>query len=87
MDWFNENVLARGARALGVGLWKGGDGMVIDGLLINGTAKGVGLLGRLGRLLQTGRLTAYALGMILGVLGLMTWKLWPYIEPQFKTLL
>jgi NADH-quinone oxidoreductase subunit L len=25
MDWFNENVLARGARALGVGLWKGGD--------------------------------------------------------------
>jgi len=23
MDWFNENVLARGARALGVGLWKG----------------------------------------------------------------
>jgi NADH-quinone oxidoreductase subunit L len=87
MDWFNENVLARGARALGVGLWKGGDGMVIDGLLINGTAKGVGLLGRLGRLVQTGRLTAYALGMILGVLGLMTWKLWPYIEPQFKTLL
>jgi len=25
MDWFNENVLARGARALGTGLWKGGD--------------------------------------------------------------
>ena len=25
LDWFNENVLARGARALGTGLWKGGD--------------------------------------------------------------
>jgi len=31
LDWFNENVLARGARALGVGLWKGGDRGVIEG--------------------------------------------------------
>ena len=31
MDWINENILARGARALGVGLWKGGDQAVIDG--------------------------------------------------------
>ena len=26
MDWFNEHVLAAGARLVGTGLWKGGDG-------------------------------------------------------------
>jgi hypothetical protein len=26
LDWFNENVLAKGARGLGFGLWKGGLG-------------------------------------------------------------
>ena len=31
MDWFNENVIARAARALGTGLWKGGDQAIIDG--------------------------------------------------------
>jgi NADH-quinone oxidoreductase subunit L len=86
LDWFNENVLARGARMLGIGLWKGGDTVLIDGLLVNGSAKTVGLVAKLGRLAQTGRLTAYALAMILGVVGLMSWKLWPYIEPQLKTL-
>jgi NADH-quinone oxidoreductase subunit L len=41
LDWFNENVLARGARA-GHGLWKGGDQAVIDGFLVNGSWKIVG---------------------------------------------
>ncbi|RVT87970.1 NADH-quinone oxidoreductase subunit L [Inhella crocodyli] len=86
LDWFNENVLARGARLLGVGLWKGGDTVLIDGLVVNGSAKAVGILAKLGRLAQTGRLTAYALAMIVGIVGLMSWKLWPYIEPQLKTL-
>ncbi len=85
-DWFNENVLARGARLLGVGLWKAGDQAVIDGVLINGSAKGVGLLARAARFIQTGRITAYALAMILGVFALLSWKLWPYIEPQLKAL-
>jgi len=85
-DWFNENVLARGARLLGTGLWKGGDQALIDGVLINGSAKGIGLLARAARFIQTGRITAYALAMILGVFGLMSWKLWPYIEPQLKAL-
>jgi len=39
LDWINENILARGARALGVGLWKGGDQAVIDGLVVNGSWK------------------------------------------------
>jgi len=38
------------------------------------------------RRVQTGHLYWYALVMILGVIGLMTWQLWPFIWPQFKTL-
>ncbi len=87
MDWFNENVLARMARGLGYGLWKGGDGMLIDGLLINSSARGIGGIAGLVRRLQSGYLYWYALVMILGVTGLMTWQLWPYIKPQFKSLL
>jgi len=78
-DWFNENVLAAGARLLGTGLWKGGDVGVIDGA-INGTARAVGGVASVVRLVQTGYLYWYALMMILGVIGLMTWQLWPYLS-------
>jgi len=73
LDWFNENVLAAGARLLGRGFWKVGDQAIIDGLLVNGSAKLVGLFGSLIRLFQTGYLYHYALVMILGVFALMTW--------------
>ncbi|WP_290867521.1 NADH-quinone oxidoreductase subunit L [Aquabacterium sp.] len=73
MDWFNENVLAAGARLLGRGFWKIGDTAIIDGLVVNGSAKLVGLIGSLVRLFQTGYLYHYALVMILGVFALMTW--------------
>jgi NADH-quinone oxidoreductase subunit L len=73
LDWFNENVLAAGARLLGRGLWKIGDETLIDGLAVNGSAKLVGLVGSLVRLFQTGYLYHYALIMILGVFALMTW--------------
>jgi NADH-quinone oxidoreductase subunit L len=75
-DWFNENVLARLARLLGVGLWKGGDEGLIDGVLINGSANAVGGVAAIGRRLQTGHLYWYALVMLMGVIGLMTWFLW-----------
>ena len=73
LDWFNENVLAAGARLLGRGFWKIGDVTLIDGLVVNGSAKLVGLIGSLVRLFQTGYLYHYALVMILGVFALMTW--------------
>ena len=73
MDWFNENVLARGARMLGTGLWKGGDQTVIDGGLVNGSWKLVGYISGLVRRAQTGYLYHYALVMILGLFGLMTY--------------
>ena len=78
LDWFNENVLARAARLAGTGLWKGGDEAVIDGA-INGSARAMGSLAALGRTLQTGHLYWYALVMIMGVIGLMTWQLWPFL--------
>ena len=80
MDWFNENVLARGARGLGVGLWKAGDQGLIDGLLVNGSAKLVGAIAGVTRLVQTGHVYWYALVMLLGVFGLMTWQLWPALS-------
>ena len=76
MDWFNENVLARGARMLGTGLWKGGDQALIDGTLVNGSWKVVGWISRLVRRLQSGFLFHYALSMILGVFVLMTYFVW-----------
>jgi NADH-quinone oxidoreductase subunit L len=77
LDWFNENVLARGARALGTAFWKGGDQALIDGALVNGSARLVGVFAGLTRLVQTGHVYWYALVMLLGVFGLMTWQLWP----------
>ncbi|WP_418320594.1 NADH-quinone oxidoreductase subunit L [Piscinibacter sakaiensis] len=78
-DAFNEKVLAAGARLLGVGLWKGGDAALIDGVLINGSSRGIGGIAQLVRKVQTGYLYWYALVMILGLIGLMTWQLWPFL--------
>jgi NADH-quinone oxidoreductase subunit L len=80
LDWFNEHVLAAGTRLLGRGLWKGGDGLLIDGLLVNGSARLVGLVASVSRLVQTGHVYWYALVMLLGVFGLLTWQLWPTLS-------
>jgi NADH-quinone oxidoreductase subunit L len=79
-DWFNEKVLAALARALGAGLWKAGDQGLIDGVIVNGSARAVGAIAGLGRLFQTGHLYWYALVMVLGIFGLMTWQLWPSLS-------
>ncbi|MEO7853289.1 MAG: NADH-quinone oxidoreductase subunit L, partial [Rubrivivax sp.] len=79
-DWFNENVIAAGARLLGRGLWRGADNGLIDGLLVNGSARAVGAVAMVVRQVQTGHLYWYALVMVLGVVGLMTWRLWPALS-------
>ena len=76
LDWINENILARGARALGVGLWKGGDQAVIDGALVNGSWKLVRWVAGAVRWVQSGFIYHYALVMILGVFVLMTYFVW-----------
>ena len=76
LDWFNENVLARGARVLGTGLWKIGDQKVIDGALVNGSWKIVGWVSSIVRRLQSGYIYHYAFGMIIGIFALMTYFVW-----------
>jgi NADH-quinone oxidoreductase subunit L len=79
LDGFNEHVLARGARLLGTGLWKGGDQVLIDGLVVNGSARVVGVGASLIRLFQSGFVYHYALVMLLGVFALMTWFVWMHL--------
>ena len=83
LDWFNEHVLAAGARMVGTGLWKGGDQAVIDGA-VNGSARAIGTLGGIVREWQTGRLYQYALVMLLGIFALLTWRLWPLFSSLMR---
>ncbi|MDO5691527.1 MAG: NADH-quinone oxidoreductase subunit L [Pseudomonadota bacterium] len=76
MDWINENIIARGVRLLGTGLWQGGDRALIDGAVVNGSWKLVGLVSGVVRRLQSGYLYHYALIMILGIFVLMTYFVW-----------
>ncbi len=74
-DWFNENVLARAGRGLGLALWRGGDEAVIDGAMVNGSAQAVGWFAGRVRLIQSGFLYSYAFWMIVGLVLLLGWFL------------
>jgi NADH-quinone oxidoreductase subunit L len=76
LDDFNEKILSRGTRWLATGLWKGGDQGLIDGWVVNGSWQMVGKVAMVARRLQTGFLYHYALLMILGMFGLITWFVW-----------
>jgi len=65
-------LLAGGARIAGNGLWKYGDVRIIDGLVVNGSARLVNLFSRLVRRVQSGLIYHYAFVMIIGVFLLMT---------------
>ena len=65
-------VLGGGSRGVGKILWFGGDRAIIDGLVVNGSAKAVGWLASVARHVQTGYLFHYAIAMILGLLVLLT---------------
>jgi NADH-quinone oxidoreductase subunit L len=67
MDKINEVVFAGGARSLGRGLWNVGDRTLIDGLLVNGSARLVGWFSVVTRAFQTGYIYHYAFTMILGI--------------------
>jgi NADH-quinone oxidoreductase subunit L len=72
LDRINEVVFAGGARRLGMGLWKGGDVALIDGVAVNGSARLIGWVASASRLLQSGHIYTYAFGMIVGLLVLIT---------------
>jgi NADH-quinone oxidoreductase subunit L len=71
MDKINDLVFAKGAVAIGRGLWKEGDVVVIDGI-VNGSARFVGWFASVIRFLQSGYIYHYAFAMIIGMLGLLT---------------
>jgi NADH-quinone oxidoreductase subunit L len=73
MDAINQAVFAGGARVLGNGLWKVGDRTLIDGLVVNGSAKLVGWFSTVIRHAQSGYIYHYAFVMILGILGFLVY--------------
>ena len=73
LDKFNEVVFAGGARLLGGGLWNVGDRGLIDGLIVNGSAKAVGWFSKITRLWQSGYIYHYAFVMIIGLVGFLAW--------------
>jgi NADH-quinone oxidoreductase subunit L len=75
-DWFNENVLAAGTRLVGGSLWRAGDQGLIDGLIVNGSARTVAWLSSVMRYAQSGYLYHYAFAMIMGLAALLAWLLW-----------
>ncbi|MHB8257892.1 MAG: NADH-quinone oxidoreductase subunit L [Acidiferrobacterales bacterium] len=74
-DEFNEVVFVSGARAAGRLLWKIGDVKLIDGLMVNGTARVIAWASTVARRIQSGYIYHYAFAMIIGLFFLMTFFL------------
>ena len=74
-DELYQKLFGDGAVTVGTGLWKGGDVAVIDGVLVNGSARTVGLLAQIMRTFQSGLINRYTFVMIAGLFLLLTWFL------------
>ena len=72
-DELYDRVFVNPAKRLGRGLWKSGDGNVIDGVGPDGIAAAVINLSRRASKLQTGYIYHYAFAMLVGVALLVTW--------------
>ncbi|HWE76855.1 MAG TPA: NADH-quinone oxidoreductase subunit L [Stellaceae bacterium] len=74
-DEIYDFLIVRPAMALGHGLWKKGDGALIDGLGPDGLASTTRRLSVGAGRLQTGYLYHYAFAMLIGVVVLVSWYL------------
>lgn len=77
--WADElylNGFAASGRALANKLWRFGDVLLVDGLIVNGAAKVVAMASGVVRHVQTGLLYHYAFAMILGLLAFLSWAIW-----------
>ena len=78
--WFFDEIydvlFVRSARALGLGLWRGGDQAVIDRFGPDGIAATTIATARRAVRLQTGYVYHYAFAMLIGVAALVTYYLW-----------
>jgi NADH-quinone oxidoreductase subunit L len=68
-------LFAGGARTVGRGFWRAGDQTLIDGLMVNGSARLVGWFSGVVRLFQSGFVYQYAFSMLIGVVILAFWFL------------
>jgi len=75
-DRFNDWFFAGGARGTSRFLWQFGDVKLIDGMMVNGSAKLVGMFSGVLRHLQSGYIYHYAFSMIIGVFALLTVSNW-----------
>lgn len=76
-DELYDLLFVRPAMIIGDGLWKSGDGLLIDGLGPNGVAALTRDLSRQASRLQTGYLYHYAFVMLIGLAAFVTWYLLP----------
>ena len=81
-DEFNQWVFAGGALKAGSGLSSYGDRALIDGLMVNGSARLVGWFATLVRGLQSGYIYHYAFSMIIGVFVILSWWLYRMNYPS-----
>jgi NADH-quinone oxidoreductase subunit L len=72
-DELYDALFVRPAMALGRGLWKKGDGSVIDGLGPDGLAATTVRLAVRASRLQTGYVYHYAFVMLIGVVAFVSW--------------
>ena len=79
LDDFNQTVFAGGLRGIGQFFWRVGDVALIDGILVNGSARTIGAFAGVLRHIQTGYLYHYAFAMMIGLMVLMS-MLWFVIQ-------
>jgi NADH-quinone oxidoreductase subunit L len=73
-DW----LFVRPAHLIGRGLWKSGDGAIIDGVGPDGVAAATLQMARRAGRLQSGYVYHYAFAMLIGVVALLTWYLFAH---------
>ncbi len=74
-DELYDALFVRPANYIGRGLWRSGDGALIDGVGPDGVAAAALSLARRASRLQTGYLYHYAFAMLIGVAAMVTWYL------------
>ncbi len=75
-DEFYQTVFAEGAVSLGKLLHRRADAGLIDGMMVNGTARTIGRISTRLRQIQTGFTYHYAFAMIIGLFGLISVFVW-----------
>jgi NADH-quinone oxidoreductase subunit L len=76
MDDLYIKGFAAWGRGIGNFLWQKGDQLIIDGVIVNGTASSIGKLAGVMRQIQTGYLYTYAFAIFIGLTALLSWLIW-----------